>query len=356
MPAIQAHGYELLGEDHALHACERRLEPGPEDVIVAIAGCGVCHTDVGFARNGVPTRQPLPLILGHEIAGRVVMAGDRTKAWEGRDVIVPAVIPCERCEACRVGRPTICRRQFMPGNDGDGGFATHVKVPARGLCPVPPSTDARPPLSSLAVVADAVTTPFEALRRANVGVGDVVVFVGVGGVGGFGVQIAAALGAAVAALDIDPARLKLAAEHGADLVLDVRVHDVQDLRKALRVFAQARAARGDGLKIFECSGTAAGQRTAFALLDRGGWLGVVGYTHEKVELPLSKLMALDATARGNWGCPPDQYPHALDLVLQGKVVLEPYIEYHALEDAPRVLEAAARHELDRRAVLVPNGG
>lgn len=356
MSAIQARGYELVAKGQALQVCERTLEPGPDEVILAVAGCGVCHTDVGFAHNGVPTRQPLPLILGHEIAGRVVLTGANTTTWEGRDVIVPAVIPCNQCEACRAGRPTVCRRQFMPGNDGDGGFATHVKVPARGLCPVPPSDDARLPLASLAVVADAVTTPFEALRRANVGPGDVVVVVGAGGVGGFGVQIAAAQGAAVAALDLDPARLKLAEAHGAELVLNVRDHDVRDLRKAVRGFAKNRSARADGVKVFECSGTPAGQQTAFALLDSGGWLGVVGYTPEKVELPLSKLMALDATARGNWGCPPDQYPAALDLILCSKVALEPYVEHHDLDEAPRILEAVARHELDRRAILVPNGG
>jgi 6-hydroxycyclohex-1-ene-1-carbonyl-CoA dehydrogenase len=356
MSAIQARGYELVAKGQALQACERLLEPGPDDVIVAVAGCGVCHTDVGFAHSGVPTRQPMPLILGHEIAGRVVLTGERATSWEGRDVIVPAVIPCNQCEACRAGKHTVCRRQFMPGNDGDGGFATHVKVPARGLCPVPPSGDAGLPLSSLAVVADAVTTPFEALRRAHVGPGDVVAVVGAGGVGGFGVQIAAAQGAAVAAVDIDPARLELAAAHGADLVLNARDHDVRDLRKAVRDFAKKRSARGDGIKVFECSGTPAGQQTAFALLDSGGWLGVVGYTPEKVELPLSKLMALDATARGNWGCPPDQYPAALDLVLHAKVALEPYVEYHDLDEAPRILEAVAHHELNRRAILVPNGG
>lgn len=356
MTAIQTQGFELVEVGQTLRACERSLTPGPDEVVVAVAGCGVCHTDVGFAQHGVPTRQPLPLILGHEIAGRVVATGDQVTNWEGRDVIVPAVIPCDRCEACRAGRPTICQRQFMPGNDGDGGFATHVKVPARGLCPVPSSDDPRLPLSSMAVIADAVTTPFEALRRAHVGPGDVVVIIGAGGVGGFGVQIAAALGAAVVAVDIDPSKLELAAAHGADLVLDANTHDVRALRKAVRSFVERRETPGCGTKVFECSGTPAGQTTAFALLDAGGWLGVVGYSPKKVEIPLSKLMALDATARGNWGCPPDQYPKALELVLQAKVTLEPYVEHYPLDEAPRVLEAAARHELGRRAVLVPNGG
>ena len=94
-------------------------------------------------------------------------------------------------------------------------------------------------------------------------------------------------------------------------------------------------------------------RTAFGLLDHGGHLAVVGYTPEKVELRLSNLMALDATAAGNWGCPPEHYPEALALVLEGKVDLEPFVEERPLDMAPGVLAAAAGHELTRRVILVP---
>ena len=80
---------------------------------------------------------------------------------------------------------------------------------------------------------------------------------------------------------------------------------------------------------------------------------MVGFTPKKVELRLSNLMAFDATARGNWGCPPEQYPAALALVLKGKVVLEPYVERHPLDEAPAVLEAVARHEIRKRVILVP---
>ena len=86
-------------------------------------------------------------------------ADDAAARYLGKNVIVPAVIPCDECPACRAGRSTICRKQFMPGNDGDGGFATHVRVPARGLCIVPDSLPAGVTLDALSVVADAVTTP-----------------------------------------------------------------------------------------------------------------------------------------------------------------------------------------------------
>jgi 6-hydroxycyclohex-1-ene-1-carbonyl-CoA dehydrogenase len=351
--AIQARGYALPAVGRPLEACERRLEAGPDDVIVEVAGCGVCHTDIGFALEGVPTRKPLPLVLGHEIAGRVVEAGERAARWQGADVIVPAVIPCGECPACRAGRPTICRRQFMPGNDGDGGFATHVRVPATGLCSVPRQLPPGLALCDLAVVADAVTTPYEAVRRAELGPQDVAVFVGAGGVGGFGVQIAAARGAAVAAIDIDPTRLELARAHGAGLALDARGAEARQLKEAVRAFAQQSGKSGIGLRVFECSGTPAGQETAFALLDHGGHLGIVGYTPQKIELRLSNLMALDARAQGNWGCPPRFYPEALALVLEGKVVLGPYVERYPLDEAPEVLQAAARHALKKRPILVP---
>jgi 6-hydroxycyclohex-1-ene-1-carbonyl-CoA dehydrogenase len=352
-----AYGYRLELPNTPLRPFELpALTPGPDEVVVEVAGCGVCHTDIGFAFDGVPTRHPLPLVLGHEISGQIVAAGEKASEWLGRSVIVPAVIPCGVCAACRSGRETICRQQFMPGNDGDGGFATHVRVPARGLCRVPEQLPSGLTLGMLSVVADAVSTPYEAIRRSDLGPDDVAVIVGAGGVGGFGVQIAAALGAAVAAIDVDPQRLELAAQHGAALVLDANLTDAKSLRSAVRGFVKASGRKGIGLKIFEMSGTPAGQTTAFGLLDHGAYLAVVGFTPKTVELRLSNLMAFDATARGNWGCPPAQYPAALRLVLEGKVALAPFIEMHALEEAPAVLEAVAKHSLRRRAILRPDKG
>jgi 6-hydroxycyclohex-1-ene-1-carbonyl-CoA dehydrogenase len=201
------------------------------------------------------------------------------------------------------------------------------------------------------VVADAVTTPYEAIRRSGLTSDDVAVFVGAGGIGGFGVQIAAALGAAVVAIDVDADRLELASAHGAALALNA--HECADVKSAVRSFARQSGRRGIGLKIFETSGTAAGQQTAFSLLDPGAHLAIVGYTAQKVEVRLSNLMAFDATARGNWGCPPDLYPNALGMVLEGKIHIQPFVEIYPLEEAQQVLEAVHHHQLRRRAVLVP---
>lgn len=352
-----AYGFQLIASKTPLRVCEFSIpDPGADEVVVEVAGCGVCHTDVDFAFNGVATRHPLPLILGHEISGRVVNAGTNAGSWRGRSVIVPAVVPCGRCPACRTGRSTICRQQFMPGNDGDGGFATHVLVPARDLCVVPETLPQGLTLDMLCVVADAVTTPYEAIRRSDLGPDDVAVIVGAGGVGGFGVQIAAAMGAAVVAIDVDRERLDLASQNGAGLVLDSNSMDLKSMKSAVRAFAKESNRRGIGLKIFEMSGTPAGQISAFGLLDYGAYLAVVGFTPKAIEIRFSNLMAFDATARGNWGCPPDQYPTALRLVLEGKISLAPYVEFHALEEAPAVLEAVASHSIRRRVILQPKRG
>lgn len=350
-----AYGFQLTEPRKPLERVDLPpLVPDAREVVVQIAGCGVCHTDIGFAIDGVPTRHPLPLILGHEISGHVVAAGAEVEDWLGRAVIVPAVIPCGDCPACESGRPTICRHQFMPGNHGHGGFATHVQVPANGLCHVPNELPVGIGLETLSVIADAVTTPLEAIQRSGLTADDVAVFVGVGGVGGFGVQLAAAIGAEVVAIDIDQERLELASQHGAHLALDSSVTEFKRVKSAIRSFARESHRAATGLKIFETSGTPQGQTTAFGLLGPGAHLAVVGFTPRKVELRLSNLMAFDATARGNWGSAPERYPEALQMVLDGRISLAPFVETQPLERAPEVIQAVAAHQIRRRAILVPS--
>lgn len=336
----------------------RDEEPGPGAVLIEIAGCGVCHTDLGFYYDGVPTRHPFPLALGHEISGRVVAAGSGAESWIGRSVVVPAVMPCGECAACRAGRGRICPTQVFPGNDVHGGFATHVVVPARGLCPVPDLTDrgVNPTgldLAALAVVADAVSTPYQAITRAALGEGDVAVWVGAGGVGGFGVQISAALGAATIAIDVDDERLARLASHGAALTLNPAQADAKALRKKVREFADARSVPSWRIKIFEASGHPAGQALAFGLLAHGSLLSVVGYTPKSVEIRLSNLMAFDAVAQGNWGCLPEHYPAAVALALSGRIALEPFIDRRPLPSINDVFAELHHGPAPGRIVLIP---
>ncbi len=243
----------------------------------------------------------------------------------------------------------------MPGNDIQGGFATHVVVPGRGLCAVDEARLERAglTLAEVSIVADALTTPYQAVRRAGVTPGSLAIVVGSGGVGGYCVQIANAFGAKVVAIDVDPVKLAAIGRHGAALTLDPRALDAKAIKAAIAGFAKHNGLPATEWCIFECSGTAAGQLTAYALLVHGATLSVVGFTMDKVELRLSNLMAYDARALGNWGCPPEQYPAALELVLDGKVEIKPFIEAHPLDDINRIVAAVHRHEIKKRAVLVP---
>jgi len=337
---------------------EREESPAAGEVLIEVAGCGVCHTDLGFFYDAVPTRHPLPLTLGHEISGRVIEAGAGAEAWVGREVVVPAVIPCGRCRACREGQGSICPQQVFPGNDVHGGFATHVRVPALGLCPVPDLADpecnaAGLDLAALSVIADAVSTPYQAILRSDLRAGDLAVFVGVGGVGGFGAQIAAALGAHVVAVDVDPAKLEALQGRGIALALDASALDFKGQKQALKAFAAEHDVPTWRWRIFETSGTTAGQATAFGLLGKGGFLGVVGYTPRKTELRLSNLMALDATARGNWGCLPEHYPAIVELVLAGRIQLLPFVEQRSLASINETFAAVHGNDVSRRVILTP---
>lgn len=331
------------------------LVPEADEVVVEIAGCGVCHTDLGYYYDGVRTKHDLPLTLGHEISGHVIDAGAAARGWIDRAVIVPAVIPCGHCDVCARGKSTICPNQKMPGNDIHGGFATHIVVPARGLCDVDEARlqSVGIDLADLSVIADAVTTPYQAVTQAGIARGDLAVVNGVGGVGGYAAQIATAFGATVVAVDVNDEKLSAVSGKSAALILNARKMTPRDLKGAIASFAKERKLRQTEWTIFECSGTRVGQETAFSLLNPGGTLCVVGFTMDKVEIRLSNLMAYHARAIGNWGCPPELYPQALDLVLNGRVQVTPFVEKHPLSEINQVFEAVHAGALRRRAVLVP---
>lgn len=329
--------------------------PGVGEVVIEVAGCGVCHTDLGYYYDGVRTNHALPLALGHEISGTVVATGNGAEHWLDQTVIVPAVIPCGECDACMRGKGTICPNQKMPGNDIQGGFASHVTVPAIGLCPVDVAKLEAVGLSlaDVSVVADAVTTPYQAVVQAGVSPGDLVVVNGVGGVGGYAVQIAAAMGATVVAVDVVEEKLAALTSYGAALTLNARDMEPRALKKEIIGFAQASGLRTTEWIIFECSGSAAGQIAAFGLLNHGATLCTVGFTMDKVEVRLSNLMAFHARVLGNWGCPPELYPGALELIMNGKVKIEPFVEQRPLKEINEIFQTVHDGKLARRAILVP---
>ncbi len=331
------------------------LAPPPAgEAIVQVAGCGVCHTDISFLHMGVPTRQKPPLALGHEISGTVTAVGEGVnRALVGKAVLVPAVLPCGECDVCKAGHRRICRAQVMPGNDRHGGFATHVTLPARYFCPIPDNVMAQHELWELSVVADAITTPFQAIRSSGLAKGDLALCIGAGGIGIHGVQIAAAAGAKVIALDVDDGKLEIAASHGAAAVVNVKDQDIKAIKGMVKEHVKALGAPRTCWKIYETSGTKAGQETAFALLGQGAHLSVVGFTMAKLDLRLSNLMAFDAVVRGNWGCDPELYSETLRWIGDGQIKVSPFVEKHSLADINKVLDAAHAGKLLKRAVLVP---
>lgn len=125
-------------------------------------------------------------------------------------------------------------------------------------------------------------------------------------------------------------------------------------RDAVRAVVKARGWGGAPVRVFETSGTVAGQETAFELLERGGSLSVVGFTREKASLRLSNVMALDAEIFGNWGCDPALYGAVVERVLSGSVQVRSFVERRPLSAANEVLDAVRSHAVSRRVVLVPD--
>jgi len=328
-------------------------ELAASDAVVEVLGCGVCHTDLGFFDGSVRPNLGLPLVLGHEVVGVVTRAGSDAKHLVGQPVLVPAVIPCGACVVCKAGRSNACPNQKMPGNDIHGGFASHMVVPAHGLVSVadaPDGTDLR----LLSVVADAVSTAWQACVRADVQEGDVVFVVGAaGGVGGFSVQIAAALGARVVAMDVRAPELMCVAEFGATEAIVIRDLSPRDVRKKAHGLARSWQVPSLNWKVLECSGHPAGQQTAFTLISRCSTYVQVGFTPRKVEVRLSNLMAFDATVHGSWGCPVEAYPDVLKLIYDGRVQLAPFCDFAPLSDVNTVLADMAGHNLTRRIILTP---
>ncbi len=322
-----------------------------DEAIVKVAGCGVCHTDLSFWHYGVKTKMELPLTLGHEISGTVV---EGPANWVGKKVIIPAVLPCGECDLCKKGRSNICQSQLMPGNDFHGGFASHIKVPHKYLCPVPESMLQKYKLEELSVIADAISTPYQVMKKSELEAGDLAIVIGVGGVGIYGALIAKIMGAKVIALDISDEKLALAKEHGVDATLNTKDLDFRTLKGKVKELANEIGAPKFGWKIFEISGTKIGQETAFGLLTFTSTMSIVGFTMDKVEARLSNLMAFDAKLIGTWGCKPELYPEVVDLIASGKLEIKDFVQTFPMSSINEVFKNTLDHKYTKRSVMVPD--
>ncbi|HEX6303097.1 MAG TPA: zinc-binding dehydrogenase [Anaerolineales bacterium] len=318
--------------------------PGPEEVLVKVAGCGVCHTDLHYIDHGVPTFKQPPLILGHETSGTIAGIGSSVGGWqEGDRVLLPAVYGCGQCAMCRTGRENVCERMVMFGNNVDGGYAEYILAPAKDVLALPEEI----PLVAGAIIADAVTTPFHAVvNRGRVRPGDRVVVFGCGGIGLNVVQIAAALGASVIAVDIIDEKLQWAQRLGAEKTLNSKEYE--------RVDKEIRKLTGGGADIgFEAIGNPTTQAQTFASLRTGGRFVMVGYSAEKMSLDAGRVMYREMEIIGSLGCRAVDYPRVLDLARLGKIKVEELVTAtYPLDEINSAFDGLRRGE-GIRSVVTP---
>lgn len=318
--------------------------PGPEEVLVKVAGCGVCHTDLHYIDHGVPTFKQPPLILGHETSGTIAGIGSSVGGWqEGDRVLLPAVYGCGQCAMCRTGRENVCERMVMFGNNVDGGYAEYILAPAKDVLALPEEI----PLVAGAIIADAVTTPFHAVvNRGRVRPGDRVVVFGCGGIGLNVVQIAAALGASVIAVDVIDEKLQWAQRLGAEKTLNSKEYE--------RVDKEIRKLTGGGADIgFEAIGNPTTQAQTFASLRTGGRFVMVGYSAEKMSLDAGRVMYREMEIIGSLGCRAVDYPRVLDLARLGKIKVEELVTAtYPLDEINSAFDGLRRGE-GIRSVVTP---
>ncbi len=243
---------------------------GPQEILVKVKACGVCRTDIKISKGEMShVIISLPHIMGHEVAGDVVDVG---KAVDGISTGDKGVVyfykACRNCEICLRGKENICPNVKRFGFELPGGFAEYMKVPAYNFCSFQGDT----PFPQMAVVADAITTSYHAIKTlAHVNVGDIILVVGVGGLGIHAVQIAHLCGARVIAADVNPNALNLARQFGAEHVINCKDND------PLKALQNVTNDRGVDV-VLEFVGSSQSLGWSLPSLCPGGRLVVVGYS------------------------------------------------------------------------------
>jgi alcohol dehydrogenase, propanol-preferring len=264
-------------------------EPGPEQVLVQIETCGLCHTDIHAARGEWPVKPNPPFIPGHEGVGRVVKLGSGNSHGiaAGMRVALPWLgYACGDCRYCNAGWETLCESQLNMGYSIDGGFAEFAVGYARHVVPVPEELD---PLDAAPLTCAGVTT-FKAVKVSQAGPSDLVAVFGAGGLGHLAIQYAAIAGASVVAVDVNPQRLETARELGAEHVVNAAN---EDPATAIRALGGADAAISTAV-------TPAAFEQALASLARGGDLVCVGLPAENaMKLPIFETVLGGLSVHGS---------------------------------------------------------
>jgi 2-desacetyl-2-hydroxyethyl bacteriochlorophyllide A dehydrogenase len=312
-------------------------------VVVRVRAAGVCHTDLHLC-EGVPADPPLPLVLGHEIAGEVAEVGANVSGRRvGDRVLVYYYDGCGTCEWCAVGDEQLCATPRAKwGFDTDGGFAEYIAVPARCVVALPDGCS----FAEAATLGCAGTTAVHVAHDvAAVAHGEVVVVVGAGGVGLACVQVAKAAGARVIAVDPAAASRAAAQNCGAEAVVDPRQDD------PVRVVAELTGGRGSDVVV----DTVGDDRTpgqCVAMARRRGRVVLVGYDRMPAPLDLMSVIGREVRVLGSVGATLANARTAVELVARGQLRgwIDTEMELSAAPDALARLRGAG---VVGRIVLVP---
>lgn len=303
--------------------------PAPGEVLVRVRASGLCSTDLHLLSGRQPLGE-LPRVLGHELAGDVAELGEGVSGWQVGDRVTAAIdVTCGQCRPCRTGQTQRCAAMQRIGFERDGGHAEYVALPAANLVRLPPGLS----YDAAAILPDAVACMYHSLiQQGQVGVGQRVLMLGVGGLGIHGVQIARLAGAEVLATSRRPERLRLAEQHGA-----IPVHTGNaSLEDAVAHFTQ-----GEGVDlVVDNIGNRASVRQGLAALRPGGKLLIVGYLDETFEVPSLPLFKTELQIIGCRGSTKQDLIDVVRLAQEGRVTPVVGLRY-PLEE---IREAAARLE------------
>ena len=253
-----------------------------QDVLVRVKASGICHSDINY-RGGIVPVSRLPITLGHEIAGVIEKRGNRVRElFEGNRVLVHYIISCGRCGYCKSGQENYCSKYQMIGKDVDGGFAEFVRVPASSIVKLPKTI----PFEQAAIMGCAVSTAYHALRRGRVHRGDVVMVIGVGGLGMHAVQLASKIFKAdlVIAVDLVDWKLKMSKYFGSGEVVNM---NNQNLTEAVEEITDGRFAD----VVVDFVGQSKTIEDGIACVGKGGRMVLVGIGAKSMQVsPYSTII------------------------------------------------------------------
>ena len=326
-----------------------RPVPGPREVLIRIAACGICGSDV-HGYDGSSGRRIPPLVMGHEAAGTVAEIGEGVRQFTvGDRVTFDSTVYCGECDYCRIGEVNLCdNRQVVGVSCGDyrrhGAFAEYVVVPERIVYRLPNELG-----FAEAAMLEAVSVALHAVREAGLRGGEIALVIGSGMIGLLTLQAARAAGCSrVYIADVDSSRLALARQMGAD--------DAIHASGAELVAQVQRLTGGKGVDVvFEAVGRNQTIAGAIDSVRKGGTVVLIGNITPEVTLPLQKVVSRQIRLQGT-AASSGEYPEAIELMRTGAIRVGPLITAVApLEDGPRWFERLHRGEPNlMKVVLTPD--